>query len=274
MVALVLGLLVLLLVVGTVVPLFGPVDRARVRRFAVRQGLTVTADNGNSVIRYLATTRRWRGGLLWLALLGFVLGAVATRHGVTLSVFDAFCGWFAGAVVAEWRVDALTRGPRAAALLRARRLTDYVGPRVVCFVVLVWSAVAVLGVTAVVVSLGRSTGRTGAVVTLLACVLVATIICAVVRRVLERPQPLVAVDLLDADQAIRGRSLHVLLGSALAIGGYLIAVTIGQVVARDDDVWIGVAIVIGDIALPVLGVVVARGPRRMSRRVLALEAAG
>lgn len=50
-----------------------PVPRERVARFARRQGLAITPDNGAAVIRYLATTRRWRAGCLVGAFQVFVV---------------------------------------------------------------------------------------------------------------------------------------------------------------------------------------------------------
>src|SRR5688572_32767433 len=108
-----------LLVVGTYA--FGPVSRERLERFARRQFLVVTVDNGNQVIRYLATTRRWRTA-------GFTAGALAsvwsepTSHAVLpVGAFVIFVGWLLGAVIAEARVARLAHQPVRSASLRPRR---------------------------------------------------------------------------------------------------------------------------------------------------------
>lgn len=249
------------LVLAPVTKLFTPVDRRRLQRFALRQALRITPDNGNVVISYLATTRRWRGGLLWVTLLLSVTWYLVTRHRVDFSAVAAFGGWFAGAVIAEWRVDSLARGGRSAALLYRRRIGDYVRRPALVTAVAVWLALPVLTVVALVASVHRSTDDLAAGAALLAVVTVGSVILLVVRRILQRPQPLVAADLLEADNAIRGRSLNTLVGSALAIGGYLGAVAIGEIVANSQAAGVGVANLFGYAALPILGVIVARAPR-------------
>src|SRR5436190_15376687 len=66
LVLLILASLCVLLAVNSA---YGPVARHRVALFARRQRLIITVANGEQVIRYLATTRRWRaagigGGLV------------------------------------------------------------------------------------------------------------------------------------------------------------------------------------------------------------------
>ena len=85
--------------------------------------LTVTADNGNHIVRYLATTRRWR-----VAGLGGGITASILLHLPDEVRFDAgviFAGWFLGALVAEMRVAHLRPGARPAAVVRARRPSAY-----------------------------------------------------------------------------------------------------------------------------------------------------
>ena len=259
----VLGVAVVLFFVSTATFVFGSVDRKRLERFALRQALFITPGNGNVVIRYLATTRRWRGGLLYLAVLvsyGWV--TVGTHNQQDVNLLGVFCGWFVGAVIAEWRVDSLARGPGAVALLHRRRIADYVRQRVLVPAALLWSAVPVLAVIAVAVTLRRSANQLSAAATLCAGLLVGSAILLVVRRILQRPQPMVAPDLLEADNAIRGRSLNVLMGCALAIGGYLGSVSLDEIVVPSDAGAVGLAHLFGFAALPILGVLVARTPRR------------
>jgi hypothetical protein len=211
------ALVVLLVFGGVLVGVAGqPVSRTRMDRFARRERLTITPGNGNHVIRYLATTRRWRvvglGGGIAASVLHYLPNEVR---------FDAsivFAGWFAGALVAEVRVDHLRHGARRAALVRARRATDYVG-----------RATWALGPASAVVALltagatlaGAATGRAApdptAVAWLLVAVGIAVAVRLVQRRVLRRPQPLAPHDVIAADDAIRSRALHVLSAGGAAL---------------------------------------------------------
>lgn len=259
----VLGVAVVAFLTTTASMFSGSVDRRRLERFALRQALIITPANGNAVIRYLATTRRWRGGLLYLVVLvSFAWIAVIKHNQGDINFLVAFSGWFVGAVVAEWRVDSLARGPRAAALLHRRRIAEYVSRGGLWTAVAVWVATPVLAVSAVVMCVSRSSDRGPAAATLFAAMLAGSAILLVVRRVLARPQPLVSADLLEADNAIRGRSLNVLMGSAIAIGGYLSAVSVGEVFALPELSVVHLAQLLGFFALPILGVIVARAPRR------------
>lgn len=259
----VLGLAALVFLVSTASIAFGSVTRKRVERFALRQCLVISPANGNVVIRYLATTRRWRGGLLYLVLLvSFAWVLLITQNQGNVNLLVAFSGWFVGAAIAEWRVDSLARGPRAAAMLHRRSIGDYVRTYILALVATLWLAVLVLGVSAVVATISRSSDRGPAALTLGAGLLAGAAIVLVVRRILARPQPLVALDLLEADNAIRGRSLNVLTGCGLAIGGYLVALSVGEIVPRPDSVVPHLAQLVGFLALPILGVIVARTPRR------------
>ncbi|MDQ1715309.1 MAG: hypothetical protein QOC60_1254, partial [Frankiaceae bacterium] len=96
----------------------GPVSRERVAKFARRQTLFITPDNGNMVIAYLATTRRWRAA-------GLAMGVVVSiawsfGNGFSVNMVQLIAGWFAGAVIAEWRISRLPVGTRRAASLQPR----------------------------------------------------------------------------------------------------------------------------------------------------------
>ena len=111
----------------------GPVSRRRVETFAQRQQLTITPANKDQVIRYLATTRRWR-------VTGFLVGLFASRFvgpqpgeiSTGAEYITIFVGWFLGALVAEVGVAHPAQGPVPAASLRPRRprpsLTTAPGP--------------------------------------------------------------------------------------------------------------------------------------------------
>ena len=72
--------------------MFGPVERKRLVRFAERQQLAITVDNGNHVIRYLATTRRWRvSGLCASIVLSVAWGW--HNHGLSFGSLQLLSGW-------------------------------------------------------------------------------------------------------------------------------------------------------------------------------------
>jgi hypothetical protein len=194
----------------------GPVSRSRVERFARRQRLTVTADNGNQVIRYLATVRHWRTA-------GLVVGLVLSV-GLHLPAewrFDfqlLFAGWFAGALVAEARVTHLAFGSRRVASLQPRRPSSYL-TRLGWWLVPAAAGVALavgLATTALAAAGAARPGWT-AVLWLVLALAVAATVRLTQRRVLRRPQPLAAPDVLAADDAVRSRSLHVLAGGGAAL---------------------------------------------------------
>jgi len=96
------------------------------------------------------------------------------------------------------------------------------------------------------------------------------------RRVLDRPQPLAAPDVLAADDALRSRSLYVLVGSALALGGYLGA----QIVVASNFQGPGSTYqlvenleLVGALVLPIAGFLIARSPRRRPVRRRAVPVA-
>jgi hypothetical protein len=211
----------------------GTVSRRRVERFAVRQRLVVTADNGNQIIRYLATTRRWR-------VAGFVGGLVASgiffpRPSGDISVggelIVIFVGWFAGALIAEARVEHLEHGRVRVASLQPRHPERYVGR-------FVWALVP--GAAVVAVATGAATAAAGALgwaepnwtwagVWLLVALTVAVIVRAFQHVVLRRPQPLAAPDVIAADDAIRSRALSVLSAGGAALVLLMVLNQIGSV---------------------------------------------
>jgi hypothetical protein len=194
-----------------------PVSRDRLERFARRHDLAVTATNGDQVIRYLATTRRWRSAGLAVSLL------VAVGWGVVdgtyrLDFLTLFSGWFVGALIAEARIDHLAYGRRRAASLMPRRPTAYLPaffwrlvPIAGGLAAAAAAACAVLALRGWPVADGRAVGWAVAA----AAVVVA--VRRMQRHVLRRPQPVAAPDVLAADDAIRSRSLHVLAGGGATL---------------------------------------------------------
>jgi hypothetical protein len=199
--------------------LYGRVSRGRLERFASRQALPITADNGNLVIHYLATTRRWRSAGLLAAAAIFTTLSVQLG-GFSINLLELFGGWFVGAVVAEWRVASAVAGTRRAARLVPRRSRDYLRwPARV----LPTAAFAICGGVAIVDAIGAVNGQHAVWGQLVPWVLVTVaglaLVYAVQFHVLTRPQPVVAPDVGAADAAIRARSLQVLAGSAVAAAG-------------------------------------------------------
>jgi hypothetical protein len=214
----------------------GPVKRERLERFAQRQRLQITPTNGNVVIRYLATTRRWRAS----GLLAGVVASIAVsipRGRVTVNFLTLFAGWFVGAVVAEWRIRAGASQARRAAVLVRRTRVDYVEPWVRWLTDGSVAATLVLGIVAVARALAAADRRGGRMPTtssramvgdgmapallLAICAAVVISIALVQRQVLTRRQPMAEPDVVAADDAIRARSLRVLSGATVALMGYL-----------------------------------------------------
>lgn len=251
------------------------VSRRRLATFAFRQGLQITADNGNVVIRYLAVTRRWRSSFLVLALVGTTVWQYWRDQHLTVNFLAAFAGWFVGMVIAEWRVDTLARRPdRSVASLEPRQLRSYLDLRLLALPLLAWFGVYFFVLLGILQSasdhdvlfalqsyfVGRFVPLSvGAVVAVAALVLVA-------HRIVTRPQPAAAPDLVAADNALRSRSLRVLCGSAFALAGYFGAALYDAITQRPVDAGttpgFGVAGLVGYIALPILGVVLASAPVR------------
>jgi hypothetical protein len=261
-------LIVLVLVALTVTAPFRDVTRRRLERFALRQALPITVDNGMQVIRYLATTRRWRGLGLLVAVLVQVAYEATLDRGYTPHVTGGafFAGWFVGAVVAEWRIAGVPVGEHRAASLARRRLTGYVARPALALVAVAWSAVvSVELLVAADVLPRRPDARWAPWLELGLTVVSGAAIVLAARRVLTRPQPLAAPDVLAADDALRSRSLYVLVGSALALGGYLGA----QIIVASGFQGPGTTYelaenleLLGALVLPIAGFLLARSPRR------------
>lgn len=196
------------------------VTRARVERFARRQRLVITPDNGGRVMTYLGTTRRWRtAGLVVGALTGLLWSL--PEGTLTLSFTALFAGWFAGAVIAEWRIASLPTDGRRSALLRPRLLSDYLGPVTRALPVLSAGVCGMLALAAVVGALRHDQGQVDSALGWVGAAAAGlALVCVVQRHVLMRSQPPAAADILAADDAIRARSLRVLAGSAVAAAGF------------------------------------------------------
>lgn len=259
-----------------------PVSRARLERFARRQQLVITPTNGNRVIAYLATTRRWRsaGVLAALALALTWVGYAATiRTGdfeAEINVLHLVAGWFVGAVIAEARLARSPGGPVRLAALQPREASMYL-PRYAQWLVPVALAASVaLGlITVAVAAAGKEPDVRTAGIAQVAAFVVAGVVWAVSRLVLARPQPVLPPDELAADDAIRSRSLHVLAGSGTALVLYAVIsqlVALGEALSGAAVAVTGGAAFVLIFAAPLLGWLVATRPWSV-RRGVTLETA-
>jgi hypothetical protein len=224
----------------------GPMSRSRLTAFARHHGFTVTPDNGNQVIRYLAITRRWRCLGLGVSMSATLGWGMLHDAGGSVGALSAFAGWFVGALAAELHLAAVRHSTRRTASLRPREYQDYVGPFV--WWLLPASAAATLPV--LVVLMGQpSVGWPVAAAWLAVSLVVLAGAMAVRARVLLRPQPAAAPDAVRADDEIRSRSLHVLSGGGFALVCFC-ALAALDAVPDDPDIaalgfvaWLGVVIV-------------------------------
>lgn len=189
-----------------------PLKPGTVDRFARRQRLTITDANATHVVAALLVTHRWRrAGLVWGLAMG-VLWSLRSSA-LTLHLIAGLLGWFAGAVIAEWRIGRLdTPGARRAATLERRTVTRY----------LTVEALALAGITAtalvaLLLASGARTGTSGAWWGWVAYTGALVVTCALTAgAVMRRPSGFVDSDVRDADDALRTHALGVLVGSAIA----------------------------------------------------------
>lgn len=231
----------------------GPVSRVRLERFARRQKLTVTATNGNQVLAYLATTRRWRAAGM---VVSFAVTAAVTLldNAVTANVLTLFIGWFVGALIAEVRVAHLAMPGRHAASLAPRRPTQYVS-RFDWYALLGSLVLSLAGAGYIVAEAARQ-GRVNAeaVAWFAAAAVVFAAVRAIQVRVLRRPQPVAEPDVVAADDAIRSRSLHVIIGGGVALLGYCtfgILNTLYQPVGMRVNAFMASLLYVGLAAIPI-----------------------
>ena len=232
-----------------------PVPRSQLERFAHRQRLTVTTRNGPLLLRALGLTHRWRILGLWAGLLA--AGLWAARNGqLSFNFTAAFLGWFVGAVVAEWRIAGIpVSGGRRLASLERRTVRGYLNAE----------ATFLLGLALVVLAaaltaalwLGPDEGgetRREATAWLAGILVGLVLVAATLRRVVTRPQPPAAPDLVAADDALRARAAAVLAGSVIAALGFPTGTAfelVGRGRAVDQGSWSGIG-----FAVMVLEVVV------------------
>lgn len=209
---------------------YGEIDEAFVHEWADAHGLTLTTATRPMVWWYLLQARVLRtvgvlAGIvlppLFVAALGF------SGQGVTTVFWCIFAGHLAGALYAEVALRRpLPSGTRVAAL-EPREVHQYLPNR------LRFAPAGVTCVAAALAALGLVTGDVDAATqrtvgaTLAASVAVAALIGVAQRWVLHRPQPFTEAEFIEADDAIRSQSVHMLAGSGsavlLALNGAMLA---------------------------------------------------
>lgn len=243
-----------------------PLGRERVERFTVRHGLKLTEANGTLVVRALAVTHRWRR--FGLAA-GFALAALwALREGrLEFNFVAMFLGWFAGALVAEWRTHPpAPAGARRTADLTPRTWATYVTRPARA---LLWGVLGLLAVAALAAAWAAAglpdawPGWVGGALQVLAG---GAALLAVTRRVVGRPRAQGDAALLAADDALRAHSLGILAGSAIALASVPLGTFVDLLVRRAEQpemgALLGFAILLAGI---VLGWSVAQNPARPAR---------
>ncbi len=212
------GLAALLVVLCAGSLVHEPVSRTRLELFARRQRLHITATNGNQVITYLATTRRWRAsGLVHWHPRVHRRGRWR-RMASPCTHWDYSPGGSRAPAQRRRRIAHLSLPRRRAAYVRPRRPAAYLPrPAWALLTVCAGLSVAIAITTAVLAALGRADPGAPAVFWLVAALVVAGMVRSTQLRVLRRPQPVAEPDILAADDAIRSRSLHVLTGGGVAL---------------------------------------------------------
>jgi hypothetical protein len=203
---------------------FRPPDPGLLDRWARVYGIQLTSANRPVVVAYLRRTRRIRTIGALAGVVTSVLYVTATDGGERNSflgngLFLAVVGYLVGTVVAESVVPRLPRGEIRAASLVPRTLGDYL-PRYAIWALRVVPAVSVALVpvfAAMKEAPVPNISALGFAVTTGVLVTMAVGIEMMQRVIVNRPQPAVPPDLLDADDALRSASVHALAGGGVAL---------------------------------------------------------
>lgn len=236
-----------------------PPSRASVEAFARRQALVLTEANAPLVVASLTITHRWRRfGLVTGVALGFMWALPQGR--VELNFVAMLLGWFAGAVVAEWRVSAPERGTRRRADLAPRTLASYVTATNRASLGVVLGLLALAMARSGMLAVARPALWSSWLIATAECVVGGLVLWAVARRVVGRARPS-EPDLRNADDALRSNSLTALSGSAVALAAVPAASYVQILVATDPHynaidlatVASGAAVVVMTLVLAALG---------------------
>lgn len=193
---------------------------AQLAQWARTYALELTDDNRPVVIGYLRTTRRFRavGGAG-----GWLIGGLPLLSGQPLPPgIDGFAlalaGYFGGAALAELLFSRQRTGPtpRRASLV-PREMDDYLAPWVWR---MSWAAlaltVALLGAYAGLDRIGPGPRSASDLLPgVLGAAMVVVVATWAQRRLVHRPQPLSAPDLVAADDALRAASMSTAAGAGI-----------------------------------------------------------
>lgn len=212
----------LFLIVGVAMRSLRPIGDEQADEFALLSGIEATDDSRPLIRRYLASSRRLR----LLLVLGAVLLPVVARNvwdGGPAGGYTALLGaCLVGTIWAEVRLSR-PEGPVRTALLRTRRVGDYLGRP------LLWSP-SVVGALAAATWAGVTTlaarhpnrvdraTPTEIVIGLVFAAAVPAVVIAAQRWIVSRPQPVVEPGLVAADDAIRAASVRFIAAVGTAMG--------------------------------------------------------
>ncbi len=191
---------------------------AQLAQWARTYGLELTDDNRPVVIGYLRTTRRFRAvggaGGWFIGGLPLLIGQPLPIDGSAL----ALAGYFGGAALAELRFSHRRAGPtpRRASLV-PREMDDYLAPWVRR---MSWAAlaltVALLSAYAALGEIGPGARSASDVLPgVLGAATVVVVATWAQRRLVHRPQPLSAPDLVAADDVLRAASISTAAGAGI-----------------------------------------------------------
>ena len=186
--------------------------------WAERHGITLTGNTRKVVEHYLQRSRKFK---LTGALLGIVLPL-----GTGLPGIEMIGGYLVGALAAELRHPRLAQGSGASASLLPRTLREGYLPDFVVPTLRTAIPVAALLGAAYLWGPRRTSGpdlETGFGVGLAAALLAPLAIEALLRKVVNRPQPSGDPHLIAVDDAMRSTSVHAIGGAGVAIVLILVA---------------------------------------------------
>lgn len=213
-------LVVLSVVAVALVRAYAEVDGRFVAEWAGAHGLTLTRGNRPMVWWYLRNARVLRTwGVLGGVALPPVAMAAAGIQGVGGPAVPAglFAGHLAGALYAEIALRRPVAAGTRTALVDRRDLTSYLPRHLRAAPAVVATATAVLAVLVLRAGGVDPDRRREALVLALLGPAVAVAIALTQRWLVRRSQPFRARDLVEADDAIRSQSVHLLAGSGTAV---------------------------------------------------------
>lgn len=196
---------------------YAEVDEGFVHTWANAHGLTLTTANRPLVWWYLRNARVLR---TWGVLAGVMLPPLASiafgraEQGVSTTWWCLFGGHLAGTLFAEVALRRPSPSGTRIATLERREVRQYLPAR------LRFAPLAITAVSTLVVVAGFATGdltastRSTAYFTVGAAAAVTGLLAWCQRWIVTRPQPFTDAELVDADDALRSQSVHMLAAPA------------------------------------------------------------